>query len=69
MAITYAPQLALAVVTLLIGLWIIKVVCGGLNKAFTKSAMEATLQKFLESLISIGLKALLFISVASMIGI
>ncbi|MFT6433513.1 MAG: small conductance mechanosensitive channel [Candidatus Azotimanducaceae bacterium] len=69
MAITYAPQLALAVVTLLIGLWIIKVVCSGLSKAFTKSAMEATLQKFLESLISIGLKALLFISVASMIGI
>ncbi len=69
MAVTYAPQLALAIATLIIGLWIIKAVCGGLNRAFTRSQMEATLQKFLESLISIGLKALLFISVASMVGI
>jgi len=69
MGITYAPQLALALVTLFVGLWIIKVVSSGLKKAFTKSQMEATLQKFLESLIGVGLKALLFISVASMVGI
>ena len=69
MAMTYAPQLALAIVTLIIGLWIIKAVCSGLSRVFTKSEMEATLQTFLESLISVGLKALLLISFASMVGI
>ncbi|MCB1646747.1 MAG: mechanosensitive ion channel [Pseudomonadales bacterium] len=69
LAMTYAPQLALAIVTLLIGLWIINGVCAGASKAFSKSGMDATLQKFLFNLMNVGLKALLLISVASMIGI
>ncbi len=69
MAVSYAPKLAMAIVTLIVGLWVIRVVCASLSKAFTKSDMEATLQRFVESLVAVGLKALLFISVASMVGI
>jgi len=69
LAVHYAPQLALPIGTLIIGLWIIKVVCEGLNKAFKRSQMEATLQNSIERVTSIGLKALLFISIASMVGI
>ena len=68
-AVNYAPQLALPIVTLIVGLWLIKVVCTALKKAFARSHMEATLQNSIETLMSTGLKALLFISVASMVGI
>jgi small conductance mechanosensitive channel len=68
-AVNYAPQLALPIVTLIVGLWLIKVVCAALKKAFARSHMEATLQNSIETLMSTGLKALLFISVASMVGV
>jgi len=69
MTMSYAPRLVLALVTLFIGLWIIGTVLAAAQKAFSHSGMEPTLQKFLHSLINVGLKALLVISVASMVGI
>ena len=65
----YGPKLLLAIVVLLIGLWIIKLVVKAFRKAMEKGGMDVSLQGFLASLVSILLKALLFISVASMIGI
>ncbi len=69
MAMEYGPKLLLAIITLLIGLWVIRLVVKSLNKAMEKAKVEASLQKFLESLTAILLKALLLISVASMVGI
>jgi small conductance mechanosensitive channel len=69
LAITYVPQLILAIITLFIGLWIVNRVTAGLGKALEKGGADATLQKFLVNLINIGLKALVLISVAAMIGI
>ncbi len=69
LTLKYGPGLVLAIATLVIGLWVINLFTGGLSKAFEKSGMEATLQKFLKSLINMGLKALLLVSVASMVGI
>ncbi|MFT4631756.1 MAG: small conductance mechanosensitive channel [Candidatus Pseudothioglobus sp.] len=69
MVMSYAPQLVLALVTLVVGLWIIGAVLKAAKKGFTHGGMEPTLQKFLHSLINVGLKALLVISVASMVGI
>ncbi|MEM7363936.1 MAG: mechanosensitive ion channel domain-containing protein [Pseudomonadota bacterium] len=69
LAMGYGPKLILAILTLIIGLWIISAVVRGLAASFERSQMEETLRNFLESLISIGLKALLLISVASMVGI
>ncbi len=69
MIMEYAPSVLLALLTLVIGLWIIKFVIKGVNKALERSKVELSLQKFLASLISILLKILLLISVASMVGI
>ncbi len=63
------PDLLWAIAALIIGLWIIKLIVRGVSKAMTKSGMEESLKKFLLSLVSIGLKVLLLISVASMLGI
>ena len=68
LVLTHAPQFVLAILTLVIGLWIInKVVSFTQNKMDSK--VDATLHKFVGSLISFGLKGLLLISVASMVGI
>jgi small conductance mechanosensitive channel len=69
LGITYAPKLVLALLTLFIGLWIINKVTAGVGKALVKGGVEATLQKFLSNLMNFGLKGLLLISVASMVGI
>lgn len=69
LGIAYAPKLILAIVTLIIGLWIVNRVIAGLGKMLAKGGTEQTLQKFLANLASVILKGLLFISVASMVGI
>jgi small conductance mechanosensitive channel len=69
MAIQYGPKLLLSIVVLLVGLWVIKRVVNVVNKGLNASKTDPTLAKFLGSLTSIILKALLFISVASMVGI
>ena len=66
---SYGPGLVFAIVTLIVGLWVVSAVVSGTEKALGKGGMEPTLRKFLLSLTSIGLKALLLISVASMVGI
>lgn len=64
-----APKLALAIITLLIGLWIIKGISKLVTLSMERSKVDPTLIPFMTSLISWLLKVLLFISVASMIGI
>jgi len=69
LGLEYAPKLALAILTLIIGLWIIKGVGKIMQVSMEKSKVDPTLIPFLNSLVSWVLKVLLFISVASMIGI
>lgn len=69
MAMDYGPKLLMAILVLLIGLWIVNRVVRLASKGMERSNTEPTLARFLTSLVSVGLKALLFISVASMIGI
>lgn len=66
---TYGGKLLLALITLVIGLWLIGRLKRVLKKVFEMRAYEQTLQKFLLQLISVTLKILLLISVISMIGI
>jgi small conductance mechanosensitive channel len=63
------PNLLLALVTLVIGLWVIKLVVKGVNKGMERSSIDISLRKFLASLVGMGLKALLFISVIQMVGV
>lgn len=66
---TYAPKLVLALATLVIGLWVIGTIVTVTQKALEKSKTDKTLVPFITSLVSLLLKVLLFISVASMVGI
>jgi len=63
----YAPKVLLALLTLIIGLWLIKRLMGVLDRRL--AASDPTLSRFLGSLIGVTLKILLVISVASMVGI
>lgn len=69
MIVEYGPRLLGAIVVLLIGLQIIKIIVRNLNKLFEKSNIDISLKPFLKSLISILLKVLLIISVMGMVGI
>ena len=69
LGIEYAPRLALAIITLLIGLWIIQGISKVLKVSMNKSKVDPTLIPFIRSLVTWILKILLFISVASMVGI
>jgi len=67
MALTYGPKLILAIVTLIVGLWIIKRLVGAAKSRFTEK--DPTLGQFVSGLASVLLKTMLLIAVASMIGI
>jgi small conductance mechanosensitive channel len=69
MTMSYGPRLILALVVLFVGLGLVKHIVALTAKAMERSSAEPTLSKFLSSMVSIGLKALLLISVASMVGI
>jgi len=65
----YAPKLAFAIVTLIIGLWIIGVITKAFGKLMTKRNFDPSLTPFLKTLINWTLKVMLFISVIGMVGI
>lgn len=67
--ITYGGKVLLALIILVIGLWVIKSVGKGFERVMKLKNVDATLQPFLKSLATITLKALLIVSVISLIGI
>lgn len=69
MGMLYAPKVLLALLTLVIGLWIVNRIVRLMVRGMEARRVEATLAGFLRNLSSIGLKALLLLSVASMVGI
>lgn len=58
-----------AIIVLLIGLWVIKLVANAINKGLSKSINDPSLSSFLKSFISALLKVLLAITIMSMVGI
>ncbi|MCD6066646.1 MAG: mechanosensitive ion channel family protein [Bacteroidetes bacterium] len=65
----FIPQLFFALITLFVGLWLIKKIAYLAVKAMERRNIEVSLRTFLKSLIGIGLKVILFIMVAGMIGV
>ena len=65
----YGPRILGALIVLIIGLWMISWITKIVRKGFKRGKVDDTLIPFLGSLVNWTLKALLFISVASMIGI
>lgn len=69
MLLEYAPKVLLAILTLIIGFWIIGKLTQALRNGLVSTNMDLTLTKFLSSLASIGMKVMLLLSVASMFGV
>jgi len=59
----------MALLTLVIGFWIIGILNRYIRKAIGKSGVDETLTKFLSSLVSTGMKIMLLLSVAAKFGI
>jgi small conductance mechanosensitive channel len=69
LAIAYGLKLLLAVITLIVGLWLIKLLLRALGRGMEHRSIEPTLSKFLGSLLSVFLKILLLVTVISMVGV
>jgi small conductance mechanosensitive channel len=69
MIIQYFPKVLLAVAVLLVGLWVIKRLVLVTTRLMQRRDLDVSLTSFLNSLLSIGFKVLLFISVAGILGI
>ncbi|MBN2637964.1 MAG: mechanosensitive ion channel [Bacteroidales bacterium] len=65
----YGLRLLGAIVVLLLGLWVIKLLTKASHKLMDKSSVDPSLSSFLKSIISILLKVLLIISVMGMAGV
>ena len=65
----YGGQLTLAVLTLLIGWWLINILTGKVGGLMERRNVDRALHSFIGSMASIVLKVLLLVSVASMIGV
>lgn len=69
MLIAYAPKLLLAIISLIAGLWLINLINKGLKRTLTVRNVDPSLSPFLRTLVKWVLRAMLFISIAGMIGI
>jgi small conductance mechanosensitive channel len=67
--VEYSPKVVMSFIVLLIGLWLVNRIAIIADKAMLKRELEVSLRTFLKSLISIGLKIVLIVTVAGMIGI
>ncbi len=67
--ISYATIFLSAIVVLIIGLWVIKILTKRVNKLMEKSSLTPALVSFTKSILSVTLKIILIISVLGMMGI
>ena len=65
----YSGKLTLAVITLLVGWWLISRLTSSIGRVLEARKVDRALSSFIGSLVSIVLRVLLLISVASMIGV
>ncbi|MED5611711.1 mechanosensitive ion channel domain-containing protein [Pseudomonas sp. JH-2] len=69
LVLSYLGNAVLALITLLIGWWLINLLTRRVGGLLASQRVDKTLQGFIGSLVNIVLKILLVVSVASMIGI
>lgn len=65
----WGPKIVTALLTLIIGLWIIGMISRSIGKGMEKRNVDPSLRPFLKSLLSALLKVMLIISVIGMVGI
>ena len=69
LAWTWGPKLVTAILTLIIGLWVISMLVRALGKGMNKRNVDPSLSPFLKSLFGAILRIMLIISVIGMVGI
>lgn len=69
MGVLYGSKFVFAILTLGVGLWLIRLFLNVFDKAMDRARVDLTLQRFLMNLIGVLLKAVLLISVIAMIGV
>ncbi|MBS3739575.1 mechanosensitive ion channel family protein [Mesohalobacter halotolerans] len=67
--VAYAPKVLGAIVTLIVGLWLIKIIVKAVRKNMEKRGVDASLVPFLSTIFAVALKILLFVSVIGMVGV
>ncbi len=67
--IDFLPNIIGAILMLVIGLWLIKILNKFIKKFFDKKDYDPTLENFIASLINWGLKILLFVLVITQLGV
>ncbi len=67
--VEYGPRLLGAILVLVVGVWVIRLIMHGIRKRMDRSKLDDSLKPFLRSLFKTLLRALLFISVLGMAGI
>ena len=65
----YGPKLLGAIIVLIVGLWIIKIINRAVKRMLDKRDFDPSLEPFIRTLISVLLKIMLVISVMGMVGI
>lgn len=68
-AMEYGPKIVLAIITLIIGLWLIKVFTGSFDRIMTRRNFDPSLKPFLRTIFNVTLKVVLVISVIDMVGV
>jgi small conductance mechanosensitive channel len=67
--IEYGPRILLAIVVLIVGIWLIRVLNRGVKKGLTRHNFNPSLRYFLQNLIAITLQVLLVFAVMQIVGI
>jgi small conductance mechanosensitive channel len=68
-AMQFAPKLISALLVLVIGLWLIKMISKLIGRVMSARHYDASLQTFLLSFFKVGMNILLIITVTSMLGV
>lgn len=68
-AVIYGTKLIGAIIVLVLGLWVIKAAVKATGAVMEKKSLDASLTSFIKSFLNMALKAMLFISVLTMVGV
>jgi len=67
--LAWSPKIVAAILTLMIGFWIVGIISKFIGKSLTKSGIDGDLIPFLKSLVSVLLKVMVVITAAGVVGI
>ena len=65
----YTPKVLFAIITLIIGWWVIGFIARATKHYMEKREVDESLRPFILSLVKLGLRVMLILSVASMVGV